>query len=62
VSLVSNSDQRLDHNVLKNLLSQYDMMVYGSPKCTHTRSKKSFAVASVAILFLQDVKMDIIEN
>jgi len=37
-------------------------MVYGIPKCTHTCSKKSLAMAFVVIFFLQDVRMDIIEN
>jgi hypothetical protein len=62
VILVSNSDQRLDQNVLRNLFSQSEMMVYGIQKCTHTRSKKILAVASIVILFLQVVKMAILEN
>ena len=49
VSLVSNIDQRLDQNVLRNLLSRSEMIDYGIPKCTHTRSKKSLAVASAVI-------------
>jgi hypothetical protein len=52
VSLVSNSDQRLDYNVLRNRLSRFEMMVCGIPKCTHTRSKKRLVVASLMILFL----------
>jgi hypothetical protein len=45
VSLVSNIDQRLDQNVLRNLLSRSEIMDCGIPKCTHTHSKKSLAVA-----------------
>ena len=62
VSLVSNIDQRLDQNVLWNLLSQFDMIDYGIQKCTHTRSKKSLAVASAVIFFLQAAIMAIFEN
>jgi hypothetical protein len=39
VSLVSNNDQRLDQNLLRNILSQFDMMFYGILKCAHTRPK-----------------------
>ena len=62
VSLVSNIDQRLDQNVLRNLLSRSDMIDCGIPKCTHTRSKKSLAMASVVIFFLQTAIMAILEN
>jgi len=62
VSLVSNSGQRLDQNVISNPMSRYDMMVYGMPKCTHTYLKKRLEVASVVIFFLQDVTMGILEN
>jgi hypothetical protein len=62
VSLVSSNDQRLDQNVLNNLLSRYDMIVCGSVKCTHTYSKKILAVTLVVILFLQVVRMAILEN
>jgi hypothetical protein len=62
VSLVSNIDQRLDQNVLRNLLSRSDMIDYGIPKCTHTRSKKSLVVDSAVIFFLQAIMMDIFEN
>ena len=62
VSLVSNNIQRLDHNVLMNLLSRFDIMVYGIPKCTHTHSKKSFTVSSTVILFLQADNIAILEN
>jgi hypothetical protein len=48
VSLVSNSDQRLDQNVLKKMLSRFEMMVCGIANCTHIHSKKSLVV----ILFL----------
>ena len=62
VSLVSKIDQRLDKNVLRNLLSRFDMIDCGIPKCIHTRSKKSLVVASVVIFFLQDTIMAIFEN
>ena len=62
VSLVSNIDQRLDQNVLRNLLSRSDMIDCGIPKCTHTRSKKILAVTSVVIFFLQAAIMAIFEN
>ena len=62
VSLVSNIDQRLDQNVLRNLLSQSDMIDCGIPKCTHNCSKKSLAVASAVIFFLQVAIMAIFEN
>jgi hypothetical protein len=62
VSLVSNIDQRLDQNVLRNLLSRSEMIDCEIPKCTHTRSKKSLAVASAVIFFLQAIIMDIFEN
>ena len=52
VSLVSNIDHRLDQNVLTNLLSRFDIIDYGIPKCTHTHSKKILAVASAVIFFL----------
>ena len=62
VSLVSNIGQALDKNVLRNLLSQSEMIDYGIPKCTHTCSKKSLAVASAVIFFLQAAIMVIFEN
>ena len=62
VSLVSNIDQRLDQNVLRNLLSRSDMIDCGIQKWTHTHSKKSLAVASAMIFFLQAAIMAIFEN
>ena len=62
VSLVSNIDQRLDQNVLRNLLSRYEMIDCGIPKCTHTHSKKILAVDSTVILFLQATIMAMFEN
>jgi hypothetical protein len=62
VSLVSNSDQRLEKNVLRNLFSRLDMMVCGIPKWTHTRSKKRLAVSTTVMVFLQVVRMAIFEN
>ena len=53
VSLVSRVDHRLDQNVLRNLLSRSEIIDCGIPKCTHTRSKKSLAVASAVIFFMQ---------
>jgi hypothetical protein len=52
VSLVSNSDERLDQNVNRNLFYRSDMLFYGILKCTHTCSKKTLAVASFVIFFL----------
>jgi hypothetical protein len=62
VSLVSDNDQRLDDNVLTNLLSRYDMMDYGIPKCTHARSQKSLVVASIVTFLLQALRIAILEN
>jgi hypothetical protein len=62
VSLVSNGDQRHDQNVLRNLLSWSEMMVFGIPKWTHTHLKKSLAVSFIVIFFLQAVSMAIFEN
>ena len=62
VILVSSIDQRLDQNVLRNLLSQFEMIDCGIPKCTHTHSNKSFVVAFAVILFLQATIMAIFEN
>src|ERR1700722_5529976 len=62
VSLVSSIDQRLDQNVLRNRLSRSEMIDCGIPKCTHTRSKKSLAVASAVIFFFQAIIMAIFEN
>ena len=62
VSLVSNIDQRLDQNVLRNLLSRSDMIDCGIPKCTHTHSKKRLAVASTVIFFVHATIMAIFEN
>jgi hypothetical protein len=62
VSLVSNSDQRLDQNVLRNLLSQLEMMVSSIPKWTHTHSKKSLAVSATVMFFLQAMRMAIFKN
>jgi len=59
VSLVSSIDQRLDQNILRNLVSRYEMIDYGTPKCTHTHSKKSLVVEFIVILFMQDAIMDI---
>jgi hypothetical protein len=52
MSLVSNSDHRLDQNVLRNQLSRSKTMACEIPKCTQTRSKKSLVVASVVMIFL----------
>ena len=62
VILVSNIDQRLDKNALRNSLSPYEIMECGIPKCTHTHSKKSLVVAFAVILFLQVAIMAILEN
>ena len=62
VSLVSSIDQRLDQNVLRNLLSRYEMIDCGIPKCTHTHSKNILVVVYVVIFFLQDTIMAIFEN
>ena len=62
VSLVSRIDHRLDQNVLRNLLSQSEIIDCGIPKCTYTRSKKSLAVASAVIFFWQAAIMEIFEN
>ena len=62
VSLVSNIHKRLDQNVLRNLLSQYDMIDCGIQKCTHTHSKKNLEVAFSVIFFLQVDIMAIFEN
>jgi hypothetical protein len=60
--LVSNSDHRLTQNVLRNRISQSEIMVYGIPKCTYTHSKKSLVVASVVMLFLQEAIIAILEK
>ena len=62
VSFVFNIDQRLDQNVLRNLLSRSDMIDCGILKCTHTHSKKSLVVASAVIFFLQATIMAMFEN
>ena len=62
VSLVSSIDQRLGQNVLRNLLSRFEMIYCGIQKCTHTHSKKSLAVVSAMIFFLQAAIMAIFEN
>jgi hypothetical protein len=62
VSLVSNSDQRLNQNVSRNLLSRSEMMVCGILKWTHTRLNKNLAVSAVVMLFLQAVRMAIFKN
>ena len=62
VSLVSSIDHRLDQNVLRNLLSQSEIIDCGIPKCTHTRSKNILAVDSAVIFFLQAAIMAILEN
>jgi hypothetical protein len=62
VSLVSSSDQRLDQNELRNRLSRSEIMVCGIPKCTHTHSKKSLAVAYVVMFFLQVARITILEK
>ena len=62
VSLVSNSDQRLDQKVLRNRLSQSEIMVCGVPKCTHTHSKKILAVASIVMFYLQAARIAILEK
>ena len=62
VRLVSSIDHRLDQNVLRNLLSQSEIINFGIPKCTHTHSKKSLAVPYVVIFFLQATIMAIFEN
>jgi hypothetical protein len=62
VILASNSDQRLHWNVPKDVFFQYDMMVYVISRSTHTLLNKILAVDSAMILFLQLVKMSILEN
>jgi hypothetical protein len=57
LSLVSSSDQRLDQNVLRNQLSQYETMVCGIPKCTQSHSKKILVVAFAVMLILQADKI-----
>lgn len=59
---VSNNDERLDQNLLRNLLSQSEIMERGIQKCTYTHSKKILVVSSATILFLQAARMAILEN
>jgi hypothetical protein len=61
-SLVSNSDQRLDQNVLRNQLSRSEIIFFGIPKCTHTHSKKILEMASDVMLFLWASKIVIFEK
>ena len=60
MSLVSNSDQRIDQNVLKNMMFGNDMMFYGIIKCTHTRLMKKLAVDSSVIIFMHGVRISIL--
>ena len=62
VSFVFNIDQGLDQNVLRKLLSRYEIIDCGIPKCTHTHSKKSLAMAFAVIFFLQGTIMAILDN
>ena len=62
VRLVSSIDHRLEQNVLRNLLSRSKIIDCGIPKCTHTHSNKSLAVASAVIFFLQATIIAIFEN
>jgi hypothetical protein len=62
MSLVSNSDQRLDQNVLRSLFPWSDMMVYGIQNWTHTHSKNILVVSLAVIFFLQAMRMAIFEN
>jgi hypothetical protein len=62
VSLVSNSDERLNQNELRNRLSQSEIVVCGIPKCTHTHSKKSLEMASAVMFFLQVSRISILEK
>jgi hypothetical protein len=62
VSFVSNSDQRLDQNVLRNILSQSVKMVCEIPRCTQTRSNKILAMDYAMILFLQATRIAILEK
>ena len=62
VSLVSSIDHRLEQNVLRNLLSRYEIIYCGIPKCTHTRSKNILAVDSAMIFFLQAAIMAIFKD
>jgi Flp pilus assembly protein TadB len=62
VSWVSNNDQRLTQNVLRNLLSQLEMMVFGIPNWTHTRLKKILKVSSAMMVLLQVMRMAILKN
>jgi hypothetical protein len=62
VSLVSSSDERLEKNVLRKQLSQYDKMFCGIPKCTCTCSNNILAATSVVMLFLQEARITILEK
>ncbi len=62
VLIMSSIDQRLDQNVMRNLLSRSEMIDCGITRCTHTQSKKSLAVPSVVIFFLRTTIMAILEN
>ena len=62
VRLVSSSDQGLDQNVIRNRLSQYETMACGIAKFNHAHSKKSLAMASAVMLFLQATIIGILEK
>jgi hypothetical protein len=62
VSLVSNSDQRLDKNLIRNMLSQSNMIFSHIPKHTQTCSNKSLTEASTVIFFLQAIRMAMLEK
>jgi hypothetical protein len=61
-SLVSNSDERLNQNVLRNLLSRSEVMVCGIQKWTHTHLKKSMAIFAAMMFLLEAVIMAIFQN
>jgi hypothetical protein len=62
VSLVSNHDKWIDHNVLRNQFFLSEMMVFGITNCTHTHSMKILVLVSIVMLFFQATRITILEN
>ena len=58
-NLVSIFSHNVVQNSLRNIVSIYEMMLLGIPKCTHTYSKNKFVSSYSLIVFLQGMRMHI---
>ena len=61
-NLISIRDHRMDHKILRDLLSLNKIMIWGRKRKTKTHLKKILLVALTVVLFVNGSKVAILAN